>query len=220
MIEARGETLQRRRWGLIWAAAAAAVAASVAALLPLAASPLPAIGGLDFWALLQRAEQHKHPLGLVVGRIMAGEAGQQPAWKLPMLANGLRKQPLTCTITAYCERCPDGGGRRTRWDSPIRRGIVAADPRYWGPGSVVWIGGPINETLVVEDTGSAIKGPNRFDVCATGNHQLCRTVGKLAHVTYVPLYRVPVQRSWGQKPKGWQPPLWLPEETSMPRPQA
>ncbi|MFQ6131686.1 MAG: 3D domain-containing protein [Armatimonadota bacterium] len=212
MSEGRDETPVVRRRGGICAATALAAATFVVALLPLAAAPLSTIAGMDFWALLQRAGEQKHPLARVVARVASGEAGVQPAWKLPMLANGLRKQPLTCTITAYCERCPDGGGRLTRWGSPIRRGEVAADPRYWGPGSVVWIGDPINETLVVEDTGSAIKGPHRFDVCVTGNHSLCRTIGIRRSVTYVPLYRTRPQSRWGHKPKGWHPPVWLPEE--------
>lgn len=148
-----------------------------------------------------------HPLVPVIKRIVTGEAGPQPAWKLPMLLNGLKKKPLWAKCTTYCEQCADGGGLWTRWGTRIRRGIVAADPRYWGPGSVVYIGPPVDEILIVEDTGSKIKGPHRFDVCVTGHHELCRTWGTFRAI-YVPLYRTPPRRRWGTKPAGWQPPTW------------
>ena len=150
----------------------------------------------------------KHPLVPVVERVLDGNWGRQPAWKLPMLVNGLNKEPETCTITAYCSECCDGGGRTTRWGSPVRRGICAADPDYWGPGSVIWIGPPVNEVCIVEDTGSAIQGPDRFDVCMEGAHDMCRKIGK-STTTYVPLHRVPPKRRWGDKPDGWHPPVWV-----------
>ncbi len=148
-----------------------------------------------------------HPLIPVVEGLLTGDWDKQPAWKLPMLVNGLQKDVEDCTITAYCSQCHDGGGRYTRWGSRTHRGICAADPRYWGPGSVIWIGAPVNEIVVVEDTGGAVKGPNRFDVCMEGNHEMCNVIGKRG-ATYVPLHRVPPKRRWGTKPAGWHPPIW------------
>lgn len=166
----------------------------------------PIVRHLRFWSLLFEAERNQHPLAPVVRDIVTGEAGPQPEWKLPMLVNGLRKKPLKATITAYSE-VELGGSRTTRWGSRLRRGICAADPRYWGPGSVIWIGDPIRETVIVEDTGGAIKGPHRFDYCGVGNYEFCKWIGLRRGVTYVPLYRVP-PGPWGTKPKGWHPPVW------------
>ena len=157
-----------------------------------------------------------HPLISVVTGILGGDLGQQPPWKLPMLVNALQKDVQTCKITAYCSQCPDGGGRYTRWGSRTQRGICAADPKYWGPGSVVWVGPPINATLIVEDTGGAVKGPDRFDVCMEGNRDMCVRIGRSA-ATYVPLNRVEPKRRWGTKPKGWHPPVWAtpPDEVAV-----
>jgi len=148
-----------------------------------------------------------HPLAQVAQRILSGEAGKQPPWKLPLVLNGLSKQPRTARCTTYCELCPDGGGTRTRWGTRLRRGIVAADPRWWGPGSVVYIGPPVDEILIVEDSGGAVKGQYRFDVCVTGHHALCRSWGTFRTVC-VPLYWTPPKRRWGHKPIGWNPPTW------------
>ncbi|MEA3403752.1 MAG: 3D domain-containing protein [Armatimonadota bacterium] len=155
----------------------------------------------------EEKEVADHPLKPVVRSVLAGERGKQPDWKLPMVVNGLRKEPQQCMITAYCSKCCDGGGRYTRWGSPVRRGICAADPDYWGPGSVIWIGAPVNEVLIVEDTGGAIQGPHRFDVCMEGAHYMCREIG-YSETIYVPLHRVPPKAHWGQKPRGWHPPVW------------
>lgn len=147
-----------------------------------------------------------HPLSEVVERVLLADWRAQPDWKLPMLVNALAKEPEECKITAYCSGCHDAG-HRTRWSSPVRRGICAADPKYWGPGSVVWVGPPINEVLIVEDTGGAIKGPHRFDVCMEGSHEMCAQIG-VRTTTYVPLHRVPPTSRWGKKPAGWEPPVW------------
>lgn len=162
----------------------------------------------DVWA-------SDHPLLPVVESVLRGDWRKQPAWKLPMLVNGLRKEPEQATITAYCSQCCDGGGRYTRWGSRVRRGICAADPRYWGPGSVIWIGPPVNEVVIVEDTGGAIRGPWRFDVCMEGNHAMCERIGRTTTIC-VPLYRVEPTSRWGDKPAGWHPPIWAlpPDEDS------
>jgi len=65
-------------------------------------------------------------------------------------------------VTFYCRSCSPG----KRVADPRRRvtdpGGVAADPRYHPLGSRVYIEG--FGTRRVDDTGGAIKGPNRFDV--------------------------------------------------------
>ncbi len=148
-----------------------------------------------------------HPLEPVIHSILSHQAGPQPPWKLPMLVNALAKGPLACTITGYSSECADCGGTVTRWGSPIRWGICAADPAFWGPGSVIWMGSPANTVLIVEDTGGAIVGPHRFDVCCEGRPELVEQIGT-SQAVYVPLHRVPPRESWGTKPPGWQPPLW------------
>jgi|LSQX01.2.fsa_nt_gb 3D (Asp-Asp-Asp) domain-containing protein len=149
-----------------------------------------------------------HPLTPVIERVFEEDWQVQPDWKLPMLVNGLQKDVENCTITAYCSHCCDGGGRYTRWGSRVKRGICAADPRYWGPGSVIWIGDPVYEVVVVEDTGGAIKGPYRFDVCMEGAHHMCNRIG-ISKTICVPLHRVPPTSRWGDKPSGWSPPVWV-----------
>jgi 3D (Asp-Asp-Asp) domain-containing protein len=172
-------------------------------------SPIQEVAGTSVWVLLGKAEEAHHPLADVVRKVIAGELGEQPPWKPPMLVNGLRKTPLEATITAYTE-FDAGCTTRTAWGSRVRRGIVAADRRYWGPGSVVWIGPPINETMVVEDVGSAIKGPHRFDVCFPGDLSGAKAMGLRRQVTYVPLHREPPRRHWSAKPGDWHPPVWKP----------
>lgn len=148
-----------------------------------------------------------HPLVHVVRRILTREAGEQPPWKLPMVLNGLRKKPVTARCTTYSVDDADGGGPRTRWGTRLHQGEIAADPRYWGPGSVIYIGPPVDEVLIVEDTGGAIRGHYRFDVCAGCQDSLVRTWGTFK-ATCVPLYQVPPRRHWGTKPAGWHPPVW------------
>ncbi len=185
----------------------------VAAIALVCSAAVPALAGCT-----QLAAEHPwlpwpsvwpagHPLAPVVERVFENGWRKQPDWKLPMLVNGLNKSPEDCTITAYCSQCCDGGGTMTRWGSHVRRGICAADPDYWGPGSVIWMGPPVNAVLIVEDTGGAIQGPHRFDVCMEGAHHMCRRIG-YSDTIYVPLHRVPPTSRWGQKPDGWHPPVW------------
>ncbi len=167
-----------------------------------------AVGMVVVLAQAQAAWGDSHPLAEVVRAVEAGERGVQPAWKLPMLRNGLAVKPvLTARVTAYSWKDPDGGGKRNRWGARIRWGTVAADPRYWGPGSVIWMGPPVNMTLIVEDTGGAIKGPHRFDVCVDADRAFSRWFG-YRKVQYVPLHREVPRRRWGTKPADWHPPVW------------
>jgi 3D (Asp-Asp-Asp) domain-containing protein len=103
---------------------------------------------------------------------------------LDLLAAALNagKRASPAKTTAYCSRCPDGGGKQSAWFGHIRQGYVAVDPRYHRPGERIWFGAPWNTVLVAADTGGAIKGRNRFDVClqGTARHECprygCRTV--------------------------------------------
>jgi 3D (Asp-Asp-Asp) domain-containing protein len=186
---------------------AAAICALVGALaVPAFAAPSD-LAAEHSWLPWPSVWPVDHPLSPVVERVLEGNWRAQPDWKLPMLVNGLSKQSKRAKITAYCSDCFDAGSR-TRWGSHVRRGICAADPKYWGPGSVVWIGPPVNEVCIVEDTGGAIKGPHRFDVCMEGSHGMCYEIG-VRKTTYVPLHRVPPTKRWGTKPADWQPPVWV-----------
>jgi 3D (Asp-Asp-Asp) domain-containing protein len=167
-------------------------------------APLPAAPNSPQVALTRVAADH--PLMPSIRSVMSSAPDKHPAWKLPLLLNGLTHDPVEAKLTGYCGRCSDGGGGKTRWGTRLRRGICAADPRYWGPGSVIWLGDPINEVVIVEDTGGAIKGPYRFDYCAQGNHDFCSEIGR-RNTVCVPLLRVPPTSRWGTKPEGWQPPV-------------
>ncbi len=147
----------------------------------------------------------EHLLIDVVRKMWAGEFGDQPEWRLSLLVRGLREQPRTARVTAFSSRCADGGGPWTRWGTRVRRGICAADARYWGPGSVVWIDAPIEEMLIVEDTGSAIRGPNRFDICFGDDAAACSRFG-VQQVQYIPLHVATPRAAWGNKPGDWSPP--------------
>ncbi len=96
-------------------------------------------------------------------------------------------------------------------------GICAADPRYWGPGSVVWIGPPINQTFTVEDTGGAVKGEDHFDMCVGTSHAACSKIGVRRNVEYVVLYRAAPRSRWGRRPSGYRPPLAFDAPLFMPR---
>lgn len=69
----------------------------------------------------------------------------------------------TAKVTAYCAKCssPD----ITRSGKKLQSNYCAADPRYWKPGTVIKFGAPVNKSYTIEDTGSAIRGRDRFDLC-------------------------------------------------------
>ena len=143
-------------------------------------------------------------MAAVARKAIAGEFGDLPEWRLMLLLSGIGKEVVSAKVTAYSSRCPDGGGPRTRWGTRVRRGICAADPRHWGPGSVLWFGPPVEQMVMVEDTGGAIKGRHRFDISLGTNTAACRRFG-VRRVSYIPLYQAPPSRNWGTKPKGWIP---------------
>ena len=147
-----------------------------------------------------------HPLEWSIAAIRTGKSTETRNWVLPLLVKALSVPMRQARITGYSSRDSDGGGPYTRWGTRTRWGLCAADPRYWGPGSVIWMGDPVNQVLVVEDTGGAIKGPDRFDVC-TGDDPVSSSRIGSRHANYVPLYRAEPRRSWGGKPSNWSPPL-------------
>lgn len=91
---------------------------------------------------------------------------------------------MAMTVTAYCP-CGSCCGWRRNWrgqavyaygpnagqrkqvgicadGTPARRGVAAADPRYYPFGTRLYVPGYGYAT--VHDTGSAIRGPDRLDV--------------------------------------------------------
>ena len=146
-----------------------------------------------------------HPLEGYIAYIRAGKSTETRDWVLPLLIKGLAIPVREARITGYSSRDSDGGGCTTRWGTHTRWGICAADPAYWGPGTVIWMGDPVNQVLVVEDTGSAIKGKDRFDVCVGDDRASSERMG-CRHANYVPIYAAPPRSSWGDKPDDWRPP--------------
>lgn len=149
---------------------------------------------------------HGHPLEGVIAFMRAGKSTETRDWVLPLLVKALATPMREARITGYSSRDADGGGPWTRWGTRVRWGICAADPAYWGPGSVIWMGDPVNQVLVVEDTGSAVKGRDRFDVCTGDNPASSAKIG-LRRANYVPLYVAKPRRTWGSKPANWRPPV-------------
>ncbi len=147
-----------------------------------------------------------HALEGVIAFIRAGKSTETRDWVLPLLVKALSRPLRGAHITGYSSRDADGGGPYTRWGTRVRWGICAADPRYWGPGSVIWMGDPVNQVLVIEDTGGAIKGQHRFDVCTGDNPQSSAKIGR-RRANYVPLYVAPPSSRWGTKPDNWRPPV-------------
>ena len=147
-----------------------------------------------------------HPLEGYIAFMRAGKSTETRDWVLPLCVKALAVPMRDAHITGFSSRDSDGGGCWTRWGTRTRWGICAADPRYWGPGSVIWMGDPVNQVLVVEDTGSAIKGENRFDVCTGDDPASSSRIGS-RHANYVPLYIAEPRSNWGDKPNDWHPPV-------------
>lgn len=96
-------------------------------------------------------------------------------WKRQVLTDALSR-PIACRTaiaTSYCSAC---SGPHTCYGEPLRQGTAAADRRHWRVrpwaehAAVIWVdrprefGGPLLVTLT--DVGGAIKGRDRFDLCA------------------------------------------------------
>jgi hypothetical protein len=155
-----------------------------------------------------------NPLREVLDVLLSPAGRRQPAWKRTLVWLALNTKPRQAHITAFCPHC---GGQRTCWGSAVRPGIAAADPAFWGPGSVVWVGPPVSHILVVEDVGPAVIGLDRFDVCVSRDHRACAEIGNRSGVTYVALYRSRPRRSWGRKPTDWRPPVPFQAFPPLPR---
>jgi 3D (Asp-Asp-Asp) domain-containing protein len=96
-------------------------------------------------------------------------------WKRSLLREAIATRPRyrTAEVTSYCSAC---SGSRTCYGEPLRLGTAAADRHYWRVrpwrehAAVIWVnrprefGGPTLLTLT--DVGGAIKGRDRFDLCA------------------------------------------------------
>ena len=145
-----------------------------------------------------------HPLRDTLNVLFSPASRRQPEWKRTLVWLALNRKPRRAHITAFCPRC---GGKRTRWGTDVRPGVAAADPAFWGPGSVVWVGAPVNHILVIEDSGAAVKGLDRFDVCVSRDHRVCGEIGQRWGVEYVELFRAKPSTKWGRRPSDWEPPL-------------
>jgi 3D (Asp-Asp-Asp) domain-containing protein len=65
-------------------------------------------------------------------------------------------------VTAYCSACNTPRHSDTGRYGKLRKGDIAADPRYWKPGTRILIIGI--GVCRVRDTGGMIRGKSRFDV--------------------------------------------------------
>jgi len=78
---------------------------------------------------------------------------------------------------------------------PLIAGISAAvDPAYYPLGSALWVevegpDGPLNRLVIAEDTGSAIKGPDRIDLFFGTGAEAGRAAGALSHHGRIVLLR-------------------------------
>jgi 3D (Asp-Asp-Asp) domain-containing protein len=110
-----------------------------------------------------------------------------------------------------------GGGNVTAWGintetDPLKSHLVAADRRYYGAGSVVYIkaikdsngnqiwprDGSPGRLMIVADAGGAIKGPYRFDISVAGQWDYYRMYDAKWNIQVFVIYRTPAKRSWGQ----------------------
>ena len=113
-------------------------------------------------------------------RVWTNSLSDQPEWKVRAANNALLRIAngedvvRTGKFTAYCSGCDHTG--ITRSGKRLSRGYAAADKRHWKIGhATIWVGtpskklnkrfGPWNVSKDLEDTGGAIKGRHRFDIC-------------------------------------------------------
>lgn len=81
---------------------------------------------------------------------------------------------------------------------------IAVDPSYYPLGAPVWIekGGAtqINRLMIAQDTGSAIKGPQRADIFFGTGDQAGRDAGKLRDPGRM-IVLLPIQRAYAMLPE-------------------
>ena len=81
---------------------------------------------------------------------------------------------------------------------------IAVDPKYTPLGAPVWIekggNGPINRLMIAQDTGSAIKGPQRADIFFGSGDQAGREAGRLRDPGRL-VVLLPIQRAYAMLPE-------------------
>lgn len=113
--------------------------------------------------------------------------------KAPVEANGTiaghsYSRKITMQGTAYTDSpAENGGSSRTAMGTPLRRGVVAVDPRVIPLGSKVYVvsedGRFVYGVASAEDTGGAIKG-NKIDLCYP-SYSDCVNFGRRNVIVYV-----------------------------------
>lgn len=88
-------------------------------------------------------------------------------------------------------------GAMNRSVTPMRS--IAVDPRYTPLGAPVWIEkgghGPIHRLMIAQDTGSAIRGPQRADIFFGTGDQAGRAAGRLSDPGRM-IVLMPIQRAY------------------------
>ncbi len=121
-------------------------------------------------------------------------------WKRELLTSACSGPGVvahTATMTSYCSACHDWPVLETATERGLHPHCAAADRSYWriAPHSqrraVIWAdipdawGGP--RLITLNDTGGAIRGPHRFDICrGTVSTCRCNAWGR-RHITYIAL---------------------------------
>jgi len=110
-----------------------------------------------------------------------------------------------------------GGGNVTAWginteNDTYKQYLVAADRRYYGAGSIVYIkaikdshgnqiwprDGSPGRLMIVADVGRAIKGRYRFDISVAGQWDYYERYDAKWNIQVFVVYRTPVRSAWGQ----------------------
>ncbi len=99
---------------------------------------------------------------------------------------------------------PESGPKGAMNRSITTMRTIAVDPAYTTLGSPVWIekegANPINRLMIAQDTGSAIKGPQRADIFFGTGDRAGREAGKLRDPGRM-VVLVPIQRAYAMLPE-------------------
>ena len=141
-------------------------------------------------------------------------------WGEPFIQYALKQGRIVRSgVTTFYAPSREGdaldGGNMTAWGINIetdtyRHHLVAADPDYYGPGSIVYIkaikdsqghqiwpqDGSPGRLMIVADTGSAIQGPYRFDISVAGQWENYKRYDAKWNIEVFAVYRTP-KTSWG-----------------------